>query len=360
MSRAKAFLPFVFVSFLPAQPVETARVVSQRLNQTASLTGEFLPYQSVDLHARVTGFVEKVLVDRGSVVQQGDLLVVLSAPEMEAQIAEAQAKVRAAESQVSEAQARLLAAQSTYEGLKTASATAGAIAGNELTVAEMTVEAARGAVSSAQAARGAAQAHVTALEKLQAYLNIRAPFAGVINERYVHPGALAGPANGPLLKLEQVSRLRLVVAVPEAHAGAIARGARVPFSVAAHPTRTFAGAIARRSRSVDARTRTMAVELDVSNGSGALAPGMYAQVKWPVRTGRPTLLVPATSIVTTTERMFVVRVRGGRAEWVDVKRGARDTDMVEVFGDLRAGDVIVRRGSDEIRDGTALQIKGAS
>ncbi len=101
--------------------------------------------------------------------------------------------------------------------------------------------------------------------------------------------------------------------------------------------------------------RTMAVELDVSNTDGSLAPGMYPAVQWPVRKSRPSLLVPRTSVVTTTERTFVVRENAGRAEWVDVTKGAADGDLIEVLGNLRPGDKVVRRATDEIRDGAPLQ-----
>jgi hypothetical protein len=100
----------------------------------------------------------------------------------------------------------------------------------------------------------------------------------------------------------------------------------------------------------------MAVELDVINRDGSLAPGMYPTVKWPVRRSRPALFVPRTSVVTTTERTFAIRDRGGQAEWVDVKKGVTDGDLVEVIGNLKPGDRVVRRATDEIREGTPIQV----
>jgi RND family efflux transporter MFP subunit len=184
-------------------------------------------------------------------------------------------------------------------------------------------------------------------------LKITAPFDGVITERRVHPGALAG--SGALLELEQNQRLRLVVAVPEAETAGIEPAARVAFTVPAYPGRTFTGVVARPARSLEPKTRTMPVELDVDNARGALSPGMYAEVAWPVRRQGASLLVPLSSIVTTTERMFVIRASNGRAEYVTVSRGAPAGDLVEVFGPLHAGDEILRRASDEIRSGTVLR-----
>jgi RND family efflux transporter MFP subunit len=156
--------------------------------------------------------------------------------------------------------------------------------------------------------------------------------------------------------IQQVSRLRLVVPVPEEDVSGIANGASVPFQVPAWPERTYSGTIARISHALDPKTRTMAIELDVTNRDGSLAPGMYPAVKWPVRRARPSLFVPKTSVVTTTERTFVIRDQGGQAEWVDVRKGAGEGDLVEVMGNLKPGERVVRRATDEIRNGTPLQL----
>jgi RND family efflux transporter MFP subunit len=160
-----------------------------------------------------------------------------------------------------------------------------------------------------------------------------------------------------LFELEQVSRLRLVVATPEVDLGAMVKGARVSFTLPAFPGETFTGVTARVARSVDVKTRAMPVELDVENAAGRLAPGMYPEVSWPVRRPRASLLVPPTAVVTTTERSFVVRLREGQVEWVNVARGAPVGGQVEVFGALQAGDVVARRGSDELREGTRVGVK---
>jgi RND family efflux transporter MFP subunit len=337
--------------------LETARVQTQSLRRTVQLTGEFLPWQTVDVRARVSGFVERMLVDRGAAVREGQLIAVLSAPELDAQVAEAKARVGAAEAQVAEAQARLAREEGVAGRLKEASATAGAVSRQEVETAERTADAARGHVNAAIAARQAALAAVASIEKVRSYLRISAPFSGVVTERIAHPGALASPTGEPLLRIEQVSRLRLVVAVPEARYAAVAAGTRIPFRVAAYPTDTFTGRVARVSRSIDPKTRTMAVELDTANTNSRLAPGMYADVDWPAGAGATALFVPTTAVATTTERVFAIRVRGGRAEWVNVRRGARMGDLVEVSGDLREGDVVLRRATDEVRDGAAVVTK---
>ena len=358
MRRLSALL--LFVPLLAGQTVEVVPVVSRVIERKLKLPGELLPFQSVELHARVSGFVESVAVDRGSVVKKGQKLVSLSAPEMSAQLAEAESKIQSIVAQQAEADAKIIAAENTYERMKAASATPGAIAGNELVLASKAVDVARAARQALESSGRASRASHKALQDLLAYLTIDAPFDGVITERYVHPGALAGPATGPLLKLEQVSRLRLVVAVPETDVSGIVKGATVTFTVPNNAAMPTQGVIARISQSVDPKTRTMPVELDVNNSSGDLAPGMYADVLWPVRRARASLLVPPTAVVVTTERVFVIRVHNGRAEWVDVKRGPAIQNLVEISGPLQSGDTVVRRGTDEIRNGAALQVKSAS
>lgn len=339
-----------------AQTNELTSVVSKAVSRSIDLPGEVQPYLSVTLHSRVPGFVENVLVDRGSMVKQGDLLVELSAPETKAEVAEAESKVQALEADRVQAEAQLAAAQSTLERMRDAAKTPGAIAGNELTLAEKQVDANKAVVSSKQQAARAAEAVVDAIKTMESYLRITAPFEGVVTERLVHPGALVGPnSNSPLLVIQQVSKLRLIVAVPEENVGAIVRGANVPFHVPAYPERTFSGTVARIPMTLDPKTRSMPVELDVANKNQALAPGMYPTVHWPIRNSQQVFFVPKTSVVTTTERTFVIRDKSGHAEWVDVRKGAADGDLIQVFGPLQSNDRVVKRATDEIREGAPLQ-----
>lgn len=334
--------------------LEIAKVASKALAKVITIPGDLTPYQSVNLAARVPGFVESVVVDRGSFVKRGQHLATISAPELRAQHAEAEAKLQAVRAQQAEAEAKTVAAQSTYERLKAASATPGVVAGHDVEMAERSLEAARAQVNALKSSGGAAEAAVKAVADMESYLQMVAPFDGVITERNVHPGSLVGPATGPLLRIEQVTRLRLTVPVPEAYVGTINKGATVEFRVSAFPDQKFSGVIARPAHTLDMKTRSMLVELDVNNPKQLLAPGMFAEVQWPASRAASSLFVPRTAVVRTSERQFVVRVRGGVAEWVDVRRGELDGENVEVFGDLRAGDEIVRRGNDEIRPGTKI------
>ncbi len=242
---------------------------------------ELIPFQRVTIMARVSGMVEKVNVDRGSVVKEGDVLVALSAPELDAQVSEAKSKVEASRARKVEAEARVGAAQATLESLRAASKTKGAVAENDIVQAQKILEAARGAILSIEKEAMAYEASVVSLEALKALQTLRAPFSGVITARLVHPGAVVSPGRGGLLELEQVSKLRCVAAVPENEFGRVRLGQKLEFTVAAHPGKKFAGTVARAAKSLDSKTRTMPVELDVLNSGALLAPGMYAEVLLP-------------------------------------------------------------------------------
>jgi RND family efflux transporter MFP subunit len=357
MTMRNALVPMLIAcAAFAQQPIEMVAVTAKPIDRKSQLPGEFSPYQEVEIHAKIAGFVERVLVDRGSAVKKDELLATLDAPELKTQHAEAQSKVQAMEAQRAEAQARLVSEQGTYDHLKAASATPGVIAGNDLTIAEKRVDAARAQVTAVEASIQAAQSAVRVIEDMEQYLQLTAPFDGVIIERNVSPGALVGPNSKGLFRLEQNSRLRLVVAVPEPDVSGIAAGAHVTFTVPAFPGEAFTGTIARVSHSMDVKTRSMPVELDVDNGRRQLAPGMYATVSWPVKRARPAIVVPASAVAGNTERTFVIRDNNGVAEWVNVAKGGPvSADTIEVFGPLQPGDRIVKRASDEIREGTKLK-----
>jgi membrane fusion protein (multidrug efflux system) len=342
-------------SLAQAQAVETATVTRRTDQRVVPLPGELTPFQAAALSARVSGFVERVMVDRGTPVKQGQTLATLAVPELAAQSVEARSRVLLAEAKKVEAESKVTTAVSTLERLKRAAATPGTVAGLDMVRAEEEVVSAKAALQTQVQGVEGAKASLNSVLALEAYRSIVAPFAGRIVERLVHPGALVGPTTGPLFRLEQVSRLRLVLPVPEHSMGVITQGRVLEFRVPAHPGRTFTARLARSAGSLDPKTRTMSVEADVENGAGLLAPGMFPEVSWPISRDTEALLVPATAVVTTTERTFVIRVTNGKAEWITVKKGATAGDQVEVAGNLNAGDVVVKRASDEIRNGSVLK-----
>ena len=350
----------------PTPTVEVAKVRSKKLSIATRLPGELQAYEAVAVFPKVTAYVDSISVDRGSRVKAGQLMARLVAPEVAAQRAEAQSKLQAAEAQRAEAEAKLASNQSTYERLKSASATPGVVAGNDLEIAQKGAEADRARLQALRESAEAAKSALKSVIEIEGYLQVRAPLDGIVTERNVHPGSLVGPATSssgagmPMLRVEKTARLRLVVPVPEKYATGINVGSKVEFSVPAFPSQKFAGTIARVAHSVDVKTRTMPVELDVNNSDGRLSSGMFPEVLWLVRRTEPTLFVPTSAVARTTEATFVVRIRNGNSEWVNVSTGEVDGKLTEVFGDVHEGDEVAVRGTDELRPGTRVNAQVAA
>lgn len=342
--------------------VNTVQVSSHPLSVTTSLPGELQPYEVVAIYPKVTGFVQWIGVDRGSKVHRGELLARLVAPELTSQRAEAQARLSSSESRRTEAESKTAADNATFERLKAASQTPGVISENELQTAQEGVAGDRARELALRQTMDAARATLRSVEQTAAYLNITAPFDGVVTARNVHPGALVGPGGGgsaqtPILNISQIARLRLTVAVPEAAIAYIAPGAQVGFTVQSFPAQMFQGKVARLAETLDVKTRTMPVELDVDNSLGKLTPGMFPQVIWPEHDRGPSLFVPASAVVRSMESTFVVRIQKGEIAWVPVKTGLASGGEVQVFGNLSAGQEIALRGTEEMRPGTKVDTK---
>ena len=342
--------------------VSTVAIVSKKLQTMIALPAQLAPYEQVDIYPKVTGFVETVTVDRGSHVHRGQLLVKLTAPELVSQRSQAEAAVRAAQSQLATAQAKLASDNGTYLHMVEAAKTPGVLAENDVLVAGQTVSADKGQVDAANQNVEAAKEALRSVSQTESYLTITAPFDGVVTTRNLHPGALIGPASGaggaqPILQIVDDRRLRLVVPIPEAQVGDMKTGQLVSFTVPAYPGQTFKAPIERISREVDEKSRTMPVELDVKNPDGRLSPGSFTTVSWPLERGYPTLFVPATAITSDQQHTFVIRVRNGKAEWVTVQTGQTVNGDIEVFGDLTAGDQVVKTASDAIHSGDAVHVQ---
>ncbi|MGA2511802.1 MAG: efflux RND transporter periplasmic adaptor subunit [Candidatus Acidiferrales bacterium] len=342
---------------LPQVAVTVVR--SKKLKATIGLPAELVPYEAVDLYARETGFVKSIRVDRGSTVKQGELIAEIEAPELVAQRAQANAAYQSSESQLAAGQAKLAADQATFERTSAAAKTPGVVAPNDLEIAEKTAQSDQANVGALRKTADAAQEGLRAVTQLESYLRVTAPFDGQITTRYVHPGTLIGPAAGagamtPIVRIETVTRHRLVVPVPENDVAGVPEGTLVNFTVPSFPGKTFSAPIARISHGVDVKTRTMPVELDVRDPRAELVPGTFCEVQWPISRTYATLFVPASGVGGDLERTFVIRVRNGRTEWVDVKTGVRVENSVEVFGDLKEGDQVAIRGTDQLRPGTTV------
>ncbi len=326
--------------------VAAVPIVKGKLNSTIVIPGELAPYQQTDLYAKVNSYVKTLLVDIGSQVHQGQLLATLEAPEINSQLAEAQSRIKQQE-------AVYYASKATYDRLLSTSKIPGTVSQNDLELAEAKKNSDMANVDAAKSTYKEVAANL-------AYLEIRAPFDGVISARNVNLGAYVGPGGksiDPLFVLQDQKRLRLVVSVPENYTGGLSENNTVNFTVEALPNRKFTAQIKRLAGAVDDKLRSERLEMDVSNNDKKLLPHMFAEVEVPLPSRDSTFIVPKTAIVTSTEKVFIIKVVNKHAQWVDVKKGFSSGDFTEVYGDIKKGDSIVKQANEEIRDGSELKIK---
>jgi RND family efflux transporter MFP subunit len=260
----------------------------------------------------------------------------------------------AAESKLKSQEALYIASKTNYDRLLETSKTPGTISQNDL-------DQALAKKNSDYAQWDAAKATYREITDRKNYLEIRAPFSGIITTRNANPGAYVGPSGKgsefPLFTLQEQKKLRLVIFVPEAYTGYLNQQDKVNFNVNAFPNEKFTARVKRLAGALDSRLRSQRIEMDVTNQNKKLLPGMVANVDIPLSTKDSTFIVPKTAVVSSQERVFVVRVVNGKAEWVDVKKGRENNGKVEVFGDLNPGDYIVKQASEEVRNGSTLTVK---
>lgn len=316
-----------------------------RLSSSLQIPGELIAYQQVDLYAKENSFVKNVYVDVGSEVKQDQLLVTMEAPELGSQLAAAQSNVKSRE-------AIYTASKANYDRLYETSQTPGTISPNDL-------EQAAARKSSDLAQLEAAKASYKQVAELQGYLQIKAPFNGVISARNVNPGAYVGPSGKgselPLFTLQEQKKLRLVISVPEAYTAYLSHKNEVSFTVRALTGQEFKAQVKRMAGAIDSRLRSQRIEMDVENNNKRLLPGMVAEVNLLLPANDSAFIVPKTAVVNSTESVFVIRVVNNKAERIDVTTGRESDGKIEVYGNLNAGDLLLKTATDEIRSGNAVQ-----
>jgi RND family efflux transporter MFP subunit len=327
-------------------PVSRELITLQKgkLSTDLRLPGELIAYQQVDLYAKVNSFVSRMYADIGSQVKTGQLLVTMEAPELSSQLAGAKSKLKSQE-------AVFLASRANYLRLYETSQTPGTVAQNDLDLALSKKD-------SDSAQLEAARSAYDEIADTRNYLEIRAPFDGIISARNVNLGAYVGPSGKgselPIFTLQEQKKLRLVISVPEAYTGYVSQNARIGFQVKTFPNKTFSARVNRLAGALDDRLRSERIEMDVVNNDKELLPGMVAEVVLPLTPTDSSFIVPKTAYVNSTERSFVIKVVDGKAHWVDVKKGREIADRVEVFGNLSEGDQLVKAASEEVRDGSVV------
>jgi membrane fusion protein (multidrug efflux system) len=333
------------VSGTASKPMETFTLKRGKITSGLQIPGELMAYRQVDLYAKVNSFVKDLKVDIGSRVVAGQLLVTLEAPELSAQLAGAESRMKSQE-------AIYTSSNATYNRMLKTSNRPGTIAKNDLEIAKAKME------SDLEQWEAAKAAYAEASTILQ-YLTISAPFDGVISSRNVNLGAYVGPSGkgseSPIFTLQELKHLRLVISIPEAYTSYIKLGDEVKFTVEAFPDKVFSGKISRRAAAMDTQLRSERIELDVFNTGDQLSPGMVTEAKISLAGSDSSFVVPKSAVVNSTEGVYLIRSDGGQAERISVKKGRETDSLSEVFGNLHVGDRFVWKGSEEIRNGSRIQ-----
>ena len=368
---------------LPLRPADApmpAAVVQVRrapLSNTLSIAGEFLPYQEVELHAKVAGYIRSISVDIGDHVKKGQVLAVLEIPELTAQLQAATAGVRHSQDEITHAQNEVSRAEADHAALHAAAsrlkqaseARPGLIAEQELDDAtakdrstEAQVESAKSALSASRQQLEVSQADQQHYAALSEYSRITAPFDGVVTWRYADTGSLiqAGTSNvssEPVVKLSQVNVLRLRIPVPESLAASVHDGEPADIRVKATGEH-FSGKVIRSTDSLDRSTRTMQVEIDVPNQDYKLTPGMYADVSLQVQNDPHALTLPIQAINRGEDKATVLLVNAqSQVEEREIHMGIEGSDQVQILSGLNEGDRVIIGNLNKYRPGQHVDPK---
>jgi RND family efflux transporter MFP subunit len=359
----------------------TAPVVAVKRGDLAthlSVAGQFQPYQEVDLHAKVSGYIREIRVDIGDRVKQGEVLAVLEVPELDAQLQGTQAAVRHSQAQIQRAQGELQREEATHEALhseykrlaQAAELRPGLIAQQELDDAlakdqssEAQVLAAKSALEAAQQQLDEAKAENARVRTLFDYSTITAPFTGVVTWRYADTGSLiqAGTSSStqsmPVVRVAQSDLLRLRMPVPESDVPYIEKGGRVQIHIDA-TGKTVTGKIVRFTRSLDSSTRTMTTEVDIPNPDLTLSPGMYAETTIQLQARKNVLILPAQAVVQNQSSTYVLVLNGqDQIQQRDVSIGLQTPNEMEIASGLEEGDRVIAAGQSNFQVGQTVRPK---
>jgi RND family efflux transporter MFP subunit len=351
------------------------------VKQALTVAAEFRPFQEIEIHAKVAGFLKSIAVDVGDHVKAGQLLAVLEVPELQAEVRQDDASARRAAEEINRAEADLQRAESAHDVAHLAATRLESVtkvrpnlvaqqdideAAGRDRVAEAQVATARAALASSKEQLEIARATSSKTQTLLDYTRITAPFAGVITHRYADTGAMiqAGTASQtqamPVVRLSESDRLRLVIPVPESAVSRVRLGSPVDVTVQSL-NKTVSGTVARFAGRLDTETRTMRVEVDVPNPRGELVPGMYADATLVLQEASGAIVAPVQAIdrTETGARVLVVG-RDEKLEARNVSLGLEAADRVEVTAGLREGDMVVIGSRAQLKPGTVVVPKLAA
>lgn len=353
-----------------APTVSVVAATSGRIANQLTVAGVFQAFQEIDVHGKVSGYIRHIYVDIGDRVRQGQTLAILEVPELQAEVAGAQAgitqtqqNITRLQNEVAREQAVYAAVHANYRRLKEASdQQPGLVAAQELEdalakdqSAASQVDAAKSAVAAAQGQLGVSRAESLRVTSMEQYATITAPYNGVVTMRYADTGSLipAGTAEGlnqAVVRLAQSDVLRLRMPVPEQDVPLVHEGSIVTVHVQA-TGQDFPGTVVRFTRDVSNSTRTMLTEVDVKNPSLTLTPGMYADVTFNLQDKQNALIIPAASVIQGDQPSVLIVDSSNRVQRRAVVLGIAGSNEQEVTRGLQPGDRVIIGGISTLQPG---------
>jgi RND family efflux transporter MFP subunit len=324
-----------------ANPPQQGKVAREIL-----LPGNSYAYTDTAIYARTDGYLSKWYFDLGAHVRKGQLLAVISAPEVDKQLLQAQADLATVE-----ATAGLAKTNSTrYQGLLSQNA-----------VSKQDTDTFVSQAASTSSAVKSAQANVQRLEELQSFEKIYAPFSGVITARNVDVGQLINAGAGTqLFRLSDIGVLRVYVNVPQIYSQEAVPGTTARLTLSEFPGQSFTGKLVRTAKAIDPSSRTLLVEIDVDNRDGKLMPGAYTEVHMDVQTGIAPYIIPVSALIFRTQGLQVGTVvkgpNGDQSRLVQVTLGQDDGSTVEVIHGLDANSLVIQNPPDSLIDGEPVHV----
>ncbi|MFN8544489.1 MAG: efflux RND transporter periplasmic adaptor subunit [Candidatus Binatia bacterium] len=338
--------------------VEVTRPERRDVARTITLSASVEAFEQAPVCAKVGGYVDRIIVDIGDRVTEGQVLATLDIPEMADQSAQAEQQLAQQQAEVTKAEAEA-ALQKTISARSQGLRAKDAITEQDLDEARAGAAKARAELELARARGKSAEARVAELRALMQYATLRAPFAGIVTRRFVDRGALVQASssnNSPLLIVARTDTVRVFADVPEPDVSFISRGDRAVLAVAALPGRAFAGQITRFAEALEPSSRTMRTEVDLPNPDGTLRAGMYGTVTIAVETHPDALTVPEAAVRREKTRAVVYAVDGDRSAERIVKAGLAAEGRVEILEGLGDGDRVITSGAIGLGEGAPVQV----
>jgi RND family efflux transporter MFP subunit len=375
LTRAREALAAVRESPVTHPVVTVLRPKIGEPTSTLLLPGNIEPLYSAAIYARTEGYIEQRNVDIGSKVRAGQVLAVISSPEVDQQQLQAGATLAQSEASLQQARATLAQAKANAELARltkerdlplgeqhaiSQQIVDEAVQAHDARVAD--VAAAEANITAAQANVSANRANVARLQQLQSFEQVVAPFDGIITARNVERGDLVTTGSAavgkPLFNIAQSGTLRIQIDVPQSEAVNIQDGQKASIYVKERLGREYAGTVVRNASALDSAARTMLTEVQVDNRDGSLLPGMYAQVKFTLAEQRTSLIIPTSSLVIDSRGMHVVIVENGRTvHFVPVVIGKDMGTEIEILSGIQGSDTLVASPSDLLHEGQDVEVR---